>query len=129
MLQEFEKRLNTTHAWLCCNEFDHGYGIDFNTSTCPKILGNNRFRDNTGGNVNGGGDWETATSRENITSDDADADDFVAAASDDYSLKAGAAATSKGVGYLIDIGAHGSPVVTAGGGLLTHSGMTGGING
>lgn len=93
-----------------------GYGIDFNTSTCAKRLGHNRFRDNTSGNVNGGGDWEEGTSQSDVTSNDTDADDFVDQASDDYSLVAGAPATSKGIGYLIDIGANGTPVVTASGG-------------
>lgn len=101
-----------------------GYAIDFNTSTCQKRFGHNRFRDNTSGNINGGGDWEEGTSVANVTSDDTDSLDFTDASTDDYSLKAGAAATSKGIGYLIDIGAHGSPVVTGGGSAL-HLGSLG----
>lgn len=95
-----------------------GYGINFNTSTCVKLLGFNRFRDNTSGNVSGGGEWEEGTSQANVTSDDTDADDFTDATTDDYSLVAGAPATSKNVGYLIDIGANGTPVVTGGGGTV-----------
>lgn len=99
-----------------------GWGIDFNTSTCQKRLGFNRFRDNTSGNVNGGGDWEEGTSLANIATDDTDAVDFTDQSTDDYSLKAGAPATSKGIGYLVDIGANGSPVVTGGVGPLVGPG-------
>lgn len=94
------------------------YGIQFNTSTCVKQLAYNRFRDNTSGNINGGGDWEEGTSVANVTSDDTDSLDFTDQSTDDYSLKAGAAATSKGIGYLIDIGANGTPVVSGGGSPL-----------
>jgi hypothetical protein len=88
--------------------------IDWQTSTCAKLLAFNRTRDNTSGAVNGGGDWETGTTVDHVTSDDTDALDFTDASTDDYSLKAGAPATSKGPGYLVDIGANGTPVVTAG---------------
>jgi len=104
-----------------------GYAIDFNTSTCVKRLGNNRFRDNTSGNINGGGDWEEGTSVSNVTSDDTDAIDFVDATTDNYALLAGAPQTSKGNGYLIDIGAHGSPVVTGGGGMIGGGNLNGGF--
>jgi len=104
-----------------------GYGIDFNSSTCVKRLGYNRFRDNTSGDINGGGDWEEGTSILNVTTDSGstatnDAIDFTDVSNDDYSLKAGAPQTSKGIGHLIDIGAHGSPVVIAGGGPLSGPG-------
>ena len=94
-----------------------GYGINFNTSTCTKFLSNNRFRDYTSGAYSGDGDWGTGTKMRDIDSGatGTDADDFVDAGTQDYSLKAGAAATSNGVGYLIDIGASGSPVVSGGG--------------
>lgn len=91
-----------------------GYGIDLNGTARMSVLANNRFRDNTSGNVNGGNDWTAATQWNSVTSDDADADDFVDASTDDYSLVAGAPATSGGVGFLIDIGAHGSPVIAGG---------------
>ena len=94
-----------------------GYAINFNSSTCVKMLANNRFRDYTSGAYSGGGDWGSGTKLRDIDSGatGTDADDFTDAGTQDYSLKAGAAATSKGIGYLIDIGAHGSPVVTGGG--------------
>jgi hypothetical protein len=105
-----------------------GYGIDFNTSTCPKILINNRFRDNTSGNVNGGGDYETATSILNQTADDTDALDFTDHTTDDYSLKSTAAGYHTGLGWYQNIGANGTPVATGGGGgslLLGGLGQTG----
>jgi len=93
-----------------------GYGIDFNTSTCVKILAANRFRDNTSGSVNGGGDYETATSWMRITSDDSDADDFADSGSGIYSLKSTAAGYQKSLGFLNNIGAAGSTVSGGGGG-------------
>jgi hypothetical protein len=93
-----------------------GYGIDFNTSTCVKFLAANRFRDNTSGNINGGGDYETATSLMHITSDDTDADDFTNSGSGVYALKTTAAGFQKGLGYLNNIGAVGSPNTGGGSG-------------
>ena len=93
-----------------------GWGIDFNTSTCQKILGWNRFRDNTSGAVNGGGDWETGTSVFNVTSDDTDAIDFTDQANDDYSLLNNAPAILSGIGYRNPIGAHGAGSFSVSGG-------------
>lgn len=91
-----------------------GYGIDFNTSTCSKVLINNRFRDNTSGNINGDGDWGLGTNQLNITSDDTDALDFTDQSTDDYSLKTGAAGAREGLSYLSNIGAEGTPAGSAG---------------
>lgn len=96
-----------------------GYGINFNTSTCVKRLGYNRFRDNTSGNVNGGGDWEEGTSVQNITTDTGgDEQDFVDESSGDYSLIATAPGVNNSTGYLINIGADGTPQSSGGGGPL-----------
>lgn len=93
-----------------------GYGIDFNTSTCIKRLGYNRFRDNASGNINGGGDWEEGTSVQNVTTDTGgDEQDFVDEASGDYSLIATAPAVNKATGYLTNIGANGTPASSGGG--------------
>lgn len=95
-----------------------GYGINFNTSTCPKLLINNRFRDNTSGNINGDGDWGLGTNQLNITSDDTDALDFTDQSTDDYSLKSSAAGARRGLSYLTNIGAEGTPASSGGGGPL-----------
>lgn len=93
-----------------------GYGINYQTSTCVKQLGGNRFRDNTSGPINGGGDWEEGTSINNVTSDDTDAIDFADQANDNYSLLNTAPAITAGVGYRNPIGAHGASSFGAGGG-------------
>lgn len=104
-----------------------GYGIDFNTSTCPKILIANRFRDNTSGNVNGGGDYETATSILNQTADDTDALDFTDQSTDDYSLKSTAAGYHTGLGWYQNIGANGTPASAGGGGMIGGGNLNGGF--
>lgn len=93
-----------------------GYGIDFNASTCSKVLINNRFRDNTSGDINGGGDYQTATNVLNQTSDDTDALDFTSQSTDDYSLLATAAGARRGLSYLQNIGANGTQAASGGGG-------------
>lgn len=84
-----------------------GYGIDFNTSTCVKMLGFNRMRDNSSGDINGGGDWEEGTSLANITSDDTDAIDYVDQANDNYLLKSAAPAATGAPGYRVPMGGNG----------------------
>ena len=84
-----------------------GYGIDFNTSTCVKMLGFNRMRDNSSGDINGGGDWEEGTSVANVTSDDTDAIDFVDQANDNYLLKSAAPGVAKAPGYRVPMGGNG----------------------
>ena len=106
-----QSRIKGNHITGC-----GGYGIDYNTSTCPKDLGHNRFRDNTSGNINGGGDWEEGTSISNVTSDDTDADDFTDQANDNYALKTTSPAITAGVGYRNPIGASGAGSFPAGGG-------------
>lgn len=95
-----------------------GYGVNFQTSTCPKVLHNNRFRDNTSGNINGDGDWGLGTNQLNITSDDTDALDFTDQAADDYSLKTGAAGARRGLSYLSNIGSEGTPAGSSGGYII-----------
>jgi hypothetical protein len=109
---------NTAHHKIKGNHItgSGGYGIDFNGATSPKELGHNRFRDNTSGNINGGGDWEEGTSVSNITSDDTDATDFTDQANDNYSLLTTAAAITAGVGYRNPIGASGAGSFGSGGG-------------
>ena len=106
-----------------------GYAIDYNTSTSPKDLGHNRFRDNTSGNINGGGDWEEGVSVSNVTSDDTDALDFTDQGNDNYSLLTTAAAITAGVGYRNPIGASGAGSFGSGSGgsalLLGGLGQTG----
>jgi hypothetical protein len=120
---------STAQCNIYCNHITgcSGWAIDFNTSTCQKYLFNNRFRDNSSGEINGGGDYQTSSNWLNITSDDTDALDFTNQGSNDYSLKAGAAATSKAIGYLMDIGANGSPVVSSSGGAIGGGNLSGGF--
>jgi hypothetical protein len=120
---------STAQCNIYCNHITGcgGWGIDFNTSTCQKYLFNNRFRDNTSGSINGDGDYGTSSNWLNVTSDDTDALDFTSQGSNDYSLKAGAAATSRGIGYLVDIGANGSPVVSSSGGMIGGGNLSGGF--
>jgi hypothetical protein len=95
-----------------------GYAIDFNTSTCVKLVSYNRIRDCTSGAVNGGGDWNDGTNVVIVTTDTGGPEtDYTDQANDDYTLIAAAPGISKAPGHLIDLGAHGTPVVTAGGGL------------
>lgn len=117
-----QQRLIGNHITGC-----GGYGIDFNTSTCVKLLMNNRFRDNALGNINGGGDYSTATNQLNVTSDDTDSVDFVDQSADDYALKATAPAYKTGLSYLSSIGANGSPA--SDGGMVRQPGMSGGFLG
>jgi hypothetical protein len=95
-----------------------GAGINFNTSTCPKVLINNRFRDNSGGAIAGDGDWGLGTNQLNITSDDTDATDFTDQSTDDYSLRNTAAGAGSGLSYLLNIGAEGTPAGSSGGGRI-----------
>lgn len=91
-----------------------GYGIDFNTSTCVKVLAFNRTRDNTSGAINPADDWTAGTTIAHITTDTGNATtDYTNAAGSDFSLIAAAPGISKNVGYLNDIGAGGTPVVTS----------------
>lgn len=84
------------------------YGIDFNSSTCTKIVLNNRFRDNVLGNISASDDWTDGTGQLNITSDDIDSDDFIDQGNDDYTLKTTSAAYQKSIMYRNNIGAIGS---------------------
>lgn len=106
-----------------------GYGIDFNASTCVKFLAFNRTRDNTSGAINPADDWTDGTTIAHVTTDTGGASTDYTNAGEDFSLIAAAPGISKGPGYLIDIGANGTPVVTAAaGGLIRHPGMNGGLN-
>lgn len=91
----------TTGSLLAINNHITGngaWGIEFNTSTCMKILGRNRFRDNTSGEVNGGGDWEEGAGLDNITTDSDDPTEFVDSSTDDYRLSSAALAFGLGIG-------------------------------
>lgn len=90
-----------------------GYGIDFNTSTCVKCLAFNRTRDNTSGAINPADDWTAGTTIAHVTTDTGNATtDYTNAAGSDFSLIAAAPGISKNFGYLNDIGAGGTPVVS-----------------
>lgn len=104
-----------------------GYGINYQTSTCVKKLGFNRFRDNTSGSISGGGDWEEGTSVNNVTSDDTDETDFADQANDNYSLLNTAPAITAGVGYRNPIGAHGASSFGGSGGGGTSRLINGGL--
>lgn len=97
-----------------------GWAIEFNTSTCVKIVTNNRYRDVTSGYVNGGGDWFSGSDWAVVgDGGETDSDDYTNAAGGDYSLKSGAAGTNGNVSYLLNIGANGTPAGggSSGGGL------------
>lgn len=100
------------------------YGINFNTSTCAKVLSNNRFRNN-GTDVNGGGDWETGTSWRNVTTAGSDSTDFTDSASGDYSLKSTAPGYDASIGHYVNIGGCGTPAGSGGGGSALHLGSLG----
>lgn len=128
--------VNTSTIWFGI-ESNHitgcgGYGIQLNTPACPFTLLNNRMRDNNGGgsglNIGGGGDWMTAGQQRDVVSDDSDADDFVDSGSNDFSLKTTAAAYHRGLAYLTNIGANGSPA-GGGSGIILNPGFGGGFNG
>lgn len=97
-----------------------GYGVDFNTSTCMKILFNNRFRDCAGGNYNGDGDYGAAGKHGDVTTDTGGPEtDFVNYAGGDFAMLSGSPGIHKAAGYLLNIGANGTPVASSGGGPLT----------
>ena len=83
------------------------YAIELNTTGAGNHIAHNRFRDNTSGDIHGGGNWEEGTSVHNVTSDDTDATDFTSQSTGDYSLLVTAAAVTAGTGYRNAIGAHG----------------------
>lgn len=96
-----------------------GYGVDFNTSTCMKLLFNNRFRDCAGGNYNGEGDYGTAGKHGDVTTDTGGPEtDFVDYASGDFALLSGSPGYHTAIGYLLHIGANGVPLSGGGGGSL-----------
>lgn len=123
----------TSSTALCFIHSNHitncgGYGIDFNTSTCSKFLFNNRFRDCTSGSYNGDGDYGTAGKQRDATTDTGGPEtDFTNYSGADFSLIAGSPGISAGLGYLIDIGANGTPVVTGGGGMIGGGNLSGGF--
>jgi hypothetical protein len=94
-----------------------GWGINFNTSTCDAIMAFNRFRDNTSGSITGGSsDWKDAGQQRDVTTDTGGASTDYTSAGTDFSLIAAAPGISGSFGYLLDIGANGTPVVTGGSG-------------
>lgn len=92
-----------------CITDNGGYGIDFNTSTCVKVISHERYRDNTSGDINGGGDWKSGTDIAPVTVD-------TGGAGTDYQAAAGAA----DMGLVFT-----SPCLNAGPGYLTPAGATG----
>lgn len=94
-----------------------GYGFNMNGATCGVFAAHNRTRDNTSGATSGGADWFAGTSIRHVTTDTGGpSTDYTDTTTDDYSLIAAAPGISGNVGYLCDIGANGTPVVTGGGG-------------
>lgn len=108
---------NTTIVKFVANHITNcgGYGINFNGATCEAVIIANRFRDNTSGNISGAADWTSGTNWRVVTTDTGGAEtDFTNAASKDFSLVAGSPGIGGAPGYLTDIGAWGTPVVTSG---------------
>lgn len=95
-----------------------GFGINLNTPAAPFVLSHNRLRNNTSGNVNGGGDWATAQTWLHVTTAGSNAADFTNSGSSDYSLKTTAPGFGKNVAALANIGANGSPASSAGSRLV-----------
>lgn len=92
-----------------------GYAINFQTSTCSKMLTHNRTRDNTSGAINGGGDWADGTSIRHVTTDNGTASsDYTASGSQDFSLLSTAVGFQVGPGWKNNIGANGTPAASAG---------------
>lgn len=83
-----------------------GYAIDFNNAAVASVLSNNRYRDNTSGNINLGTDWVTATNWGAVTTDTGGPEtDYVDAASDNYNLIASSPAVNAGLPLNAAIGA------------------------
>jgi hypothetical protein len=101
------------------------YGINLNTPNINFILLTNRFRNNTSGNFNTGGDWAAIQQSLDITTAGTNSDDFVDTATGDYSLKATASGAGKGYHRLLSIGAFGSAAGSGGGGSALHLGNLG----
>ncbi len=83
-----------------------GWGIDFNGTSSGLLVGENRFRDNTSGNVNQGSPLYTYSNWFNITTDTGGPEtDYVNAAGFDFSLIRLSPATSAGIPPGMSIGA------------------------
>jgi hypothetical protein len=76
------------------------YGIDFNTNARIVALAN-RLRDNATANFNGLGNYPTTL---NYTTDSSDADEYVAAGSNDFRIKLGATIHGQGYGVVDQAG-------------------------
>lgn len=105
-----------------------GYGIDFNSTAVGGVLFNNRFRDNTSGNINSGTGWADATSWNHVTTDTGNyTTDYADYSSNDYRLIAASPAAGAGIPVPASIGA--LQRSATGGGLMRPPGMNAGMNG
>lgn len=96
----------TQYVRICGNSITNSTtGIHFNGATCLKMMQRNRFRNNTT-DVNGGGDWEEATSVGNVTGG-SDAADWTSSNLGDYTLLTTAPGVAAGTGYRNPMGAFG----------------------
>ena len=103
------------------------WGIDGVSAANAIFVAYNRTRDNTSGAINSATDWITASTFSHVTTDTGGSEtDYTAAGSDDYTLIS--ASPAKGVGHFIPRSI-GCLQASAGGGILTHPGMAGGMRG
>lgn len=87
-----------------------GYGIDANAATVGFLNINNRFRDNTSGNINGATGYVAATSWGQVTADGGAAiSDYLSPGSNIYDLRPQSPAAYAGLPYPVSIGARQLP--------------------
>lgn len=101
-----------------------GYGINMVSTGNAALLANNRYRDNTAGNVGNAGQWASGTDYSPITSGNGTSD-FMDSAGGDYSLKSTSPAVGTSQPYARSMGAFQRPAI---GGGIFGVGMNGGFD-
>lgn len=112
-------QLSTSAVERCVIVGNGGYGINPGGANTILYASRNRIRDNGSGPFGTFGNLPTDF--DNDTSSGTNGDEFVNAAGGDYRIKAGSSLWGKNFGIADE--------PAGGGGLITHPGMSGGING
>lgn len=120
----------TMMQFICDNILtdNGGFGINMVSTSNAGFIAHNRTRDNTSGGIGNGGDWITATSYGEVTTDGGGPEtDYVDESTDNYNLVDSSPAVAAGLPYPAAIGALQLEDSGGGGGGGSVFGATGGV--